>query len=103
MRVRSIVCTLAVVLVVLTSCGGGTGGTPAAAIQRVTMDGNDGTGIIINPINLFKTYSPRGPVVGNVTHGATVALLKHEGGAVLVRTDAGVEGWCNEQFVKEFK
>lgn len=87
-----------VLLLVFVACGT----TPA--LRQVTMDGQDETGGVIDPINLWSSYQPRGRVTGQARHGETVGLVQQAGDGCEVRTAAGVEGWVTcSNFIKEFK
>lgn len=77
----------------LVSCG-----TPAVT---VTINGYDAaSGVTLDPINLWQTYAPRGPKVGQVRHGERVTLLREMDGGALIRTSQGVQGWLSVQFIR---
>lgn len=87
---------IALLLVALIACG--------QSGRSVTIDGRDGTGAVVSPINLWDSYSARTRVVGQVSHGAVVTLLQQDGNGCRIRTASGVTGWLTcANFIREFK
>jgi hypothetical protein len=74
-----------------------------ARARVVTVDGTDATGALVDPINVWSRYAPRGRVVGQVRHGERVTLLRQEGAGALIRTAQGLEGWIGAAFVRELR
>jgi hypothetical protein len=69
----------------------------------LTIDGYDPDSKSIIPrINLWNDYETRARVVGQVSHGEKVVLVKRVGDGVLVETQMGVQGWLTYWFIKEY-
>lgn len=71
--------------------------------QLVTINGSDGQGGIIDPINVSATYQPRGRTVAQVHPGEQVTMIKRDGDGVLIRTRDGTEGWVTYWFINGLK
>lgn len=68
----------------------------------LTIDGYDAASkTIIQRINLWNNYETRARVVGQVSHGEKVTLIKRVGDGVFVETKAGLKGWLTYWFIKE--
>jgi hypothetical protein len=87
-------------LILLVSCGTQTVPTMA---EPVTINGSDGVGGTIDPINVSATYNPRGATVAQLHPGTKVTMLRREGDGVLIRTSDGVEGWVTYWFINGLK
>lgn len=69
------------------------------ATRTVYLNGDDpATGTVINPINIWSSYAPRGKVVARLAHGSTVTLVRHQNGGALIRWSGG-EGWVGDAFI----
>jgi hypothetical protein len=75
---------------------------PIADEKFVTIDGTDGDGTIITPINLWSNYQTRS-FAGKVNHGERVKLIRRDGDGVLIETKTGLQGWVTYFFIKEYK
>lgn len=75
------------------------------AVRQVTIDGYEkDAGLIVDPVNVWKSYSSRtSGVSGTVSHGDHVKLLDRSGDGVLIESSSGVRGWVSYQFIKELK
>jgi len=73
--------------------------TRTVTAQMVTINGTDETGALIDPVNVWATYQPRGRVVAHVRNGEQVAMLKREGDGVLIQTRDGTQGWVTYWFI----
>lgn len=76
---------------------------PPAALRTVTMNGDDGTGAVIDPINVWDDYQTRGRVVAALHPGDRVQLVRDDGAGVLIRASDGTEGWVSRGFIVELK
>lgn len=98
--------TVAVVLVAVGVFGVGylVGGGRPATLQ-VTIDARDpASGLMIDPVNVWKDYENRGAgIVGRIHHGDTVGLIRQSGGAARIRLSDGAEGWVNATFIRELR
>jgi len=77
--------------------------TNSTAVRYVTIDGSDGVGGVIDPLNLWNDYDTRAAVVGHVRPNEQVQLVETRGDGVLVQTSVGVRGWISRQFIKELE
>jgi hypothetical protein len=93
---------LVIIAALLTSCGATTEAVPATA-PIVTISGDDGTGGIIDPINVSATYKPRGATVARVHPGDKVTMLRRDGDGVLIQTSDGTQGWVTYWFIVGLK
>jgi hypothetical protein len=90
----------ALCLILLVACGAQS--APTMSVP-VTINGSDGVGGTIDPINVWSTYVPRGATVARLHPGAQVTMLRREGDGVLIRTSDGVEGWVTYWFINGLK
>lgn len=75
---------------------------PAAAPAKVvTMNGDDGAGGTIDPINVWDDYTARTQVVAKVHPGERVTLISRSGKGVQIETSTGVRGWVSASFINE--
>jgi len=75
--------------------------TPAVATRTVYLNGDDpASGTVIDPINIWSSYVPRGKVVARLAHGMAVQLVRHADGGALIRWSGG-EGWVGDAFISE--
>lgn len=69
----------------------------------LTIDGYDADSkSIIQRINLWDNYETRARIVGQVSHGEEVVLIKRVGDGVYVETRSGLKGWLTYWFIKEY-
>jgi hypothetical protein len=77
--------------------------TDAETRRPVTMDGSDGRGGLVDPIDVWDDQQARTKVVAQVHDGDTVTLLLQRGDVVRIQTSTGVEGWVAQRFIKELR
>ena len=103
---------LLVILGWVTACGA----TPTPTVRptprptdtlmpMVTIDGKDpSTGLIIEPINVWKDYNNRAAgIATTVKDGQRVQFVRRTGDGVLIQTHEGKRGWVTYWFIEEFK
>ena len=83
----------------LASCGG------SVATRPVTIDAHDPqSGLLIDPVNVWKDYTNRSAGVAGRTHdGAAVQLVQRVGDGVEVVLPDGTQGWVSVGFIKELR
>src|SRR5215207_3359903 len=99
---------LIVVAAALAGCGAAPAATPAAApvptaVRIVTIEGSDGMGGTIDPVNVWDNYETRGVVVARLRSGDKVTLIERDGKGVRIETADGTRGWVTESFIREFQ
>lgn len=80
---------------------------PVKTTQQLNIPGtinaiDSTTGIVINPVNIFKDYQNRDlGIAGKTSHGEEVTIIERSGQGVKIRTSSGSIGWVSSWFVKE--
>lgn len=93
-----------VILIVLIAIGLGaatSGSPPTSSVRVVTINGRDEQGSLIDPVNVWKSYTDRSQGVAGQAHdGQRVAFIQKQGGATQIELPNGARGWVNSAFIK---
>jgi hypothetical protein len=69
--------------------------------RMVTITARDEQGALIDPVNVWKSYTDRSQgVVGQAHDGDRVGFIQQQGGATQIELSNGARGWVNSAFIK---
>ena len=75
---------------------------PSVLTRIVTINARDEGGHLIEPLNVWRSYTDRGRGVVGVTHdGDKVGFVRQEGEGVLIQLSDGTQGWVGKGFIAD--
>ena len=100
-RISAAIVALLVVLIVIGLVVAAQDRAPTSPARMVTIQGRDEQGTVIDPVNVWKSYTDRSQgVVGQAHDGDRVTFIQQQGGGTQIELPNGVRGWVNSAFIK---